>query len=256
MQKNKLYTLCALLCISTTFALAEIEQVKVSLDKVELHLQKKDWSSAVNELRQVSPADRGTKWESLVETASVGYLKARVKESPGGIDPLVESLYQSFPVLLRSKLFSAEKTAIILNGFEECYKIEKEKQECTSRLLGAIEKNKKDTDFCYKAIYLVATNGTAYETLSAFKAAVTDPSISKLCIHPSVQLGAASGLASADTKTVELAKEITDNYCWIYFKEAVVKTLGSKPSKTFLKNACGILIKKKEFVAEQKKYCQ
>src|SRR5688500_19687357 len=98
-----------------------VGEVRFTLDEAEIMIAKKQWAEVVFRLPDVGSAERGPKWEKLVEKAAVGYAaELAVQESPSNALAALEEIPKTFPSLTRSLTFEEVKHKIAFRGFESC----------------------------------------------------------------------------------------------------------------------------------------
>lgn len=248
-MKNLLFLLFAV----SSLAVSQVEQIKPSLDAIEIMVKKQEWNQSLFYLGNVVDADRGKRWQSLLVRTATETVKAEAKTDLSAGLKAANDLLKKFPTLHSSPLFLRERESIILNGFEKCF-TSGEKGSCSKRLLEVLEEEKKNTEFAVKASELLTQHGEVQDALTAFRLAMTDTSIPIVCRNQKLQLLIAAALSGTATDAAALATDIVDRYCWYYIKDLILKALNANPSKTFQSRACGIL-KKKRLGAERKKLC-
>lgn len=217
-----------------------------TMDELETLALKKAWSEIILRLPAVLPADRGSKWEDLVEQAAIGHLKDLAKESIDSSVDNAEVLVNKFPSLARSRKFEEEKYRIALMGFELCFSNKADAPECEKRLLEYVKRGRNIMELAFRAGKLVSKHGRHEAALPFYSMAITTITRPGFCPADEVLVSVINGLTSPQRKTRELAREIADRQCWGHIQPTLLKAVERQPAGLLKSEACGLLKKKGE----------
>lgn len=223
---------------------AGAEEAPPTMDELDLLAAKKEWSQVLIQLPGVSPADRGPKWETLVEKAAIGHLSATAKESPSNAIQIADDLLKNFPQLFRSQEFEREKNRIAVAGFEQCYASPGDREECSRRLREYIRRSRDPVDLTIQAAKMVAKRvGPAY-AVGVYSMELSAVSRDRLCTVPELKEAVLAALGSKEKKIAEEAMQVVRDHCFSQLKDTLTSAAKRSPAST-KKRICALLSSKK-----------
>lgn len=226
------------------FALGVTES-PISMDELDLLLAKREWSQVLLHLPGVRSADRGPKWDALVEKAAIGHLKVTSEESPSNAISITDDLLKAFPALFRSQGFEQEKNRIAILGFEACYGSRDDTEECGRRLREYIRRARDPIDLTIQAARMVARKLGAAHSVAIYSMELSAVSRDRLCALPDFKEAILAGLASKIKKIAEDSTQVVRDHCFAQLKERLSAEAKRAPASLARRRICSLLASKK-----------
>lgn len=214
------------------------------VEQLEGMADRGEWNELVLNLEGVIPTQRNARWETLVERASLGYLKT-LQGQGNAADKISDSLLNRFPFLGRSAPFSRARLDAKLGSLDLCYQRPKDDPTCGPRLLDFARENRKESVWVRQAAELVARRQNAVAAMPYFRLWLeNDRRGAVVCEEAVVRHALRSALETGDAT----AKDLTAGLCWQKMREELRGALTKKASAKLRANACVIFQVKKEIL--------
>lgn len=222
----------------------DLEEKRLSLEELEGLAAKGEWSQVLFHSDEIASADRGARWQSLVEKAAIGNLVFLRTSGVTGADQISLELQRHFPFLTRSKAFTDERNGSGLAAYDTCLRLEKKSSDCTSRLFDFTEQDKGDSDFQFRAGKWVARKQDAVAALRFFERVlgrVPNSLKSKFCGDADLHVAVIAGLRLNPGEAAKRAASLADKECWSALEAEIEGAFDREPAGNFSQNVCPLL---------------
>jgi hypothetical protein len=241
-------SLFAFVCIFSfcTLAIADDEypdapDKPTTLTELEEMALQKSWGELQLRLDEIPPADRGTRWESLVEKAAVGRLAEADALAEGAADTLALDLESKFPLLLKKQGYLENRSQIALKAFDRCYARYGMTEECTERIVTFATAPPRSPEFAWKGAQLIAKRSkTASDAMPLMQLAMTEETKKTICASEPFSRAALAALETGKVPDRAIATEMIQSKCWASVQPAFEKALRKDRNPAFLDTACPI----------------
>lgn len=117
----------------------DIEVVRPTLEQLERLAKRKEWSRILVLIKGISKPDQDLQWKSLVERASMGYLKQFSEEGASETENLAQELLREFPLLSEAQSFQNLREKLLFSEFNRCFSKKSDLPVCQKRALALME---------------------------------------------------------------------------------------------------------------------
>jgi hypothetical protein len=202
----------------------------------------KSYQEAVEHLGDISPSERNADWLAVAADAASGYIAGLSNDDLVKKVLSIEDIDAKYPQVLKSPKYTKARAEIGLKGYEACFKVDYEMNECVQHAMKFIDGDPGNADLALKMSKLVRLNGNAYGALPFFKKALAGKATAAVCKDEDLKLAVVAGVGlPPDYDNAKIAKDIASGTCWEQLKKPIVDAVSAESSGYTHDNGCALL---------------
>ena len=218
------------------------EPRRFTLEELDNMADRGEWNQLMLNLEEVVPTQRNTRWEQIVERATLGYLKT-LEGQGNGADRIGDSLLTRFPFLSKSSSFGRARLEGKLASLDLCYQRPKDDPACANRMMEFARANRNESNWLRQAGETVAHRQNASAAMPYYKIWIENDRKGPLvCDDANLRRALKAAIEAGDAT----ASDLSSGICWQAMRGELRTALGKKPSAKLRKNACALFRTKRE----------